>query len=67
MYVAVFRWLFDTPVHHCAHQGAGAAGSPVRRGPAGRSAMRREYVVITWGEMMAALLIMGIIAFLLFV
>jgi hypothetical protein len=29
--------------------------------------MRREYVAITWGEMMAALFIIGIIAFLLLV
>jgi hypothetical protein len=29
--------------------------------------MRREHVAITWGEMMTALLTMGIIAFLLLV
>jgi hypothetical protein len=29
--------------------------------------MRREYVVVTWGEMTAALLTLGIMMFLLFV
>jgi hypothetical protein len=29
--------------------------------------MRREYVVITWGEVAAALLTLGIMTFLLFV
>jgi hypothetical protein len=40
---------------------------PARQALRRTSTMRREYVVVTWGEMTAALLILGIMMFLLFV
>jgi hypothetical protein len=37
----------------------------MHRGTEGKTDMWREFVEITWSEMMAALLTMGIIAFLM--
>jgi hypothetical protein len=67
MSVAVGRLLVDTSVHNRVYQRARAAVSPARRGSGEKSAVRRDYVAITWGELTTALLTMSIITFLLLV